>query len=115
VQTPEQAAREQRKQAQLRAKHCVRRLQAAARVRRMLNEWHWRAFRRLVKRRSNGALTRDELITVSCRPTAANGLYRRQMYTTTAWRTTVSSSASARAAELCPSYTLSMSRCSRRP
>ena len=64
VQTPEQAAREQRKQAQLRAKHCVRRLQAAARVRRMLHEWHLRAFRRLVVRRSNGALTGDEMITL---------------------------------------------------
>ena len=58
-QTPAQAARAQRKKAKLGVKHCVRKLRAAARVRMMLHEWHWRAIRRLVVRYSNGALTGD--------------------------------------------------------
>ena len=44
-QTQAQAAREQRKKAKLGVKHCVRKLRAAARVRMMLHEWHWRAIR----------------------------------------------------------------------
>ena len=63
--TPAQAARKLRSQAKLRAKHLerlARKLQAAARIRKALFEWHLRAARRLVQRYSQGVVDPDELI-----------------------------------------------------